>query len=48
MLRIAATIALLLAPLSTVNAADPPSERMDQVMRGHAAMNQFMAGMLVE
>jgi CubicO group peptidase (beta-lactamase class C family) len=49
MLRIAAiSMALLLAPVSTVNAAQPPLARMDEVVRSFVGMNQFMGAVLVE
>jgi CubicO group peptidase (beta-lactamase class C family) len=48
MLRIAATIALLLAPLSTVNAAEPPLVRMEEVVQSYLGSQSFMGAVLVE
>lgn len=49
MLRIASIgIALLLAPIATVNAAEPPLARMEEVVQSYAASQSFMGTVLVE
>ena len=48
MLRIAAISIALLAPIATVNAAEPPLARMEEVVQSYLASQSFMGAVLVE
>jgi len=48
MLRIAAIGIALLAPIATVNAAEPPLARMEEVVQFYLASQSFMGTVLVE